>query len=205
MSECFAETGTFTIDTTQGVNLNSASDLTPFHKNTAGAFFNSDNVRNIRNLGYTYPELANSPSHSSLIATVNKLYNGATTASSTTTSMVESTEGSPTKYFVEINLPAYGLDDGKDGSLAYNVLLFSGDVGSDAKTWATSENLVGIASTLGGVGMKYDSVITSLIDVTSSVESGLNADEVVEDLKDKLIYRLEIVSLLSTPKESVLT
>jgi tyrosinase len=194
LSDCFAETPTWTIDLTQDNILNSTSPLTPFHKNAAGTFYNSDNVRNIRNLGYTYPELANSPSHSTLIATVNKLYGGSATVPVTTTSRVASTEKASTRYFVQVDLPAYGLDDGEDGSLAYNVLVFAGDVDSNAKAWAASESLIGMASTLGGVGMRYDLTITSLIDVTSSVESGLETDEAVKHLKNNLSYRIEIVS-----------
>ena len=43
--------------------------------------------------------------------------------------------------------------------------------------------------------MRQDLTITSLIDVTSRAKTGLEAEEVVKSLKDKLSYRLEIVSL----------
>jgi tyrosinase len=192
LSECFAETTTFTIPFG---SVNSTTPLTPFHKDAAGTFWNSDHSRYIKNLGYTYPELANNPSHSSLISTVKKLYAGSATSSVSSNFRLTSAEESPRKYFVQVKLPAYGFHDDKDGSLAYNVLLFAGDVGNDAKKWATSESLVGLASTLGGTAMRQDLTITSLIDVTSRAKTGLEAEEVVKSLKDKLSYRLEIVSL----------
>lgn len=201
LSECFAETTTFTIPFG---SVNSTTPLTPFHKDAAGTFWNSDHSRYIKNLGYTYPELANNPSHSSLISTVKKLYAGSATSSVSTNFRLTSAEESPRKYFVQVKLPAYGFHDDKDGSLAYNVLLFAGDVGNDAKKWATSETLVGLASTLGGTAMRQDLTITSLIDVTSRVKSGLKAEEVVKSLKDKLSYRLEIVSLPSSAGRFVL-
>jgi tyrosinase len=202
LSDCFAETPTWTINVLD--NLDSKTPLTPFHKNAAGTFYDSDSVRNIRNLGYTYPELANSPSHSSLIATVNKLYGGSATVPVTATSRIASTEKPSTRYFIQAYLPAYGLDDGEGGSLAYNLLVFAGDVGSDAKTWATSESLIGMASTLGGAGMQFNVTVTSLIDVTSSVESGLKTDEAVKYLKNNLSYRIEIVSTPPTFREFLL-
>ena len=103
------------------------------------------------------------------------------------------------KYFAQVNLPAYGLDDGKDGSLAYNILIFAGEVGNDASSWVTSSNMIGIASTLGGVGMKQDLTLTSLIDITPSLTKALEdgsttSEKAVDYLKEKLSYRIEIVS-----------
>lgn len=121
----------------------------------------------------------------------------ASSASRTTASKVAEPSK---KYFAQVKLPSYGLDDGKDGSLAYNILIFAGDVGSDAASWVTSRNMIGIASTLGGIGMKQDLTLTSLIDITptltKAVEDGSTTSEkAVEYLKEKLSYRIEIVSI----------
>ena len=180
----------------------SRTALTPFHKNTAGTFWNSNDVRNIRNLGYTYPELANNPSIATLTANINKQYGGPAdlpvTASSSKTRALKVAEPLE-KYFAQVNLPAYGLDDGKDGSLAYNILIFAGEVGNDASSWVTSSNMIGIASTLGGVGMKQDLTLTSLIDITPTLTKALEdgsttSEKAVDYLKEKLSYRIEIVS-----------
>jgi tyrosinase len=172
----------------------------------------STNVRNIRNLGYTYPDLANSPSNKTLVANLKALYSGPADVPVTTTgsqSRIQAeTASSFTKYFAQVKLPTYGLDDGDDGAAPYNVRVFLGDVSSDAKSWASSDNMIGLASTLGGAKMKNDQIVPILVDVTSTlnkaIENELTTSENAADyLKENLSYRVEIVSGLETCKRAL--
>lgn len=63
-------TFTYPAGTVNDVN----SPLTPFFKDTAGTNWTSADVRDTTKLGYTYPELQNGASASSVRAAINKLY-----------------------------------------------------------------------------------------------------------------------------------
>ncbi|CAI6332791.1 unnamed protein product [Periconia digitata] len=193
MNACFAMNPTWTIN--WGDDLDENSALTPFHKNAAGDFLTSKDVRDIEKLGYTYPELINT-SQAQLRTTIKNLY-GEVPVESFAAKSASGAASSYTKYLAEIQLPTYGLDDGEGGSLAYNVLVFLGDVSSDSKSWATSPSLAGLASTLGGVKNKNDQIVPFLVDLTSAlakaVESGATTSEgALEYLKKNVSYRIEI-------------
>lgn len=167
----------------------------------------SADVRNIENGGYTYPDLVNT-SKEQLAANINKLYGGPADVpvTSTRSQPRSALKAAPsyTKFLAEIQVPIYGLDDGNDGSLAYNVLVFLGSVSEDANSWATSDNLVGMATTLGGVKMKNDQIVPFLVDLTSALEKAIEEgtttkDRAVDYLKENVSYRLEIVSNPMTP------
>ncbi|KEQ72123.1 Di-copper centre-containing protein [Aureobasidium namibiae CBS 147.97] len=63
-------TFTYPAGTVNDVN----SPLTPFFKDTAGTNWTSSDVRDCTKLGYTYPELQNGATASSVRAAINKLY-----------------------------------------------------------------------------------------------------------------------------------
>jgi tyrosinase len=177
--------------------------LTPFHKNVAGDFWTSNSARNIRDMGYTYPELVNNPSNATLVASIKAQYSGPANVSVTSTksSRVSKFSGATTKklYLVDIVLPIGGLDNGVGGSAPYNVLLFLGDVPSDADTWQNSESFVGLASTLGAPKLKASETTSHKVDLSLAIQKVVNSgavseSEVVEYLKKNLHYRLGLVS-----------
>lgn len=64
-----------------GQNQNADSPLTPFHKDTAGNFWTTNQVRDTKTFHYTYPEFANSDGSAGAIRNyVNKLYGPSATA-----------------------------------------------------------------------------------------------------------------------------
>lgn len=70
---------TWTIPAGQVQNAN--SPLTPFHRNTNGDFWTSNQVRDWKVFKYTYPEFANSDGSSrAIMSAVNKLYGPGATA-----------------------------------------------------------------------------------------------------------------------------
>lgn len=136
------------------------------------------------------------------MAHIKKLYSGPADVPVNTAanrrSQVDSVSAS-TKFLAQVKLPLYGLDDGKEGAAPYNVRVFLGDVASDAKSWASSRNMVGLATTMGGAKMKTDQVVPVLIDLSASlrraVQNGEASWEAAKDyLKKELHYRVEIVS-----------
>ena len=70
----------------KGTTQNAGSPLTPFHKNAAGAFWTTTDVRDTKVFKYTYPEFSRTNGDKAAIASVvNKLYgpNAQATAGST--------------------------------------------------------------------------------------------------------------------------
>ena len=182
--------------------------LTPFHKNAAGDFWTSTAARNIRDQGYTYPELVNNPSNATLVASIKAQYSGPSNVSVSATApklrtkrqSSNLTETEKTLYLAEVKLPVYGLEDGKGSASAYSVLVFLGDVSSDAASWATSDSLVGTAASLGGVHMHNDKVVPSTIDLSTALEKAVAAGKTTSEnaeeyLKSSLKYRIELVSI----------
>ncbi|KAF1964516.1 Di-copper centre-containing protein [Bimuria novae-zelandiae CBS 107.79] len=195
---CSAGTPTYTIDI--GDQLDASSPLTPFHRNAAGDFWTSDSARNIQDLGYTYPELANNPSNATIVASIKKQYSGPADVAVTTTKTSREAKRDTALvmeelYLTEITLPSYGLDNGMGGGAPYNVLLFLGDVPTDAKDWQDAESFVGLASTLGAPGLQVDQTTSHTIDLSLALQRAVTSgattqDEAQEYLKQNLHYRL---------------
>jgi len=104
-----------------------------------------------------------------------------------------------------VKLPTYGLDDGEDGAAPYNIRVFIGEVSNDAKSWASSNNMIGMAATLGGAKMKIDQIASVLIDLTSTLEKAIEdgsttSEKAVDYLKENVSYRVEIVSAEHFPR-----
>lgn len=178
--------------------------LTPFHKNAAGDFWTSNSARNIRDMGYTYPELVNNPSNATLVASIKAQYSGPADVpvTSTKANLISKASAVTIKkiYLVDILLPIGGLDNGVGGSAPYNVLVFLGDVPTNANGWQNAESFVGLASTLGAPRLKTTEVTSYKIDLSLAiqriVDSGTTTEnEVAEYLKKNLHYRVGLVSL----------
>jgi len=164
--------------------------LTPFHKNKAGDFWTPASSRNITDLGYTYPELANSPSNETLIATLVRDYSGPATGGSAKVKRQEQNSTTYQAYLADAQLPGTGSP--------YSLYVFLGDVNGEAADWAGEESFVGLASTLGTHGEKP---ITATVDVTKAIEAKIEAGETssegaVDYLKENLKWRLVFVSFL---------
>ena len=176
--------------------------LTPFHKNAQGDFWTSNDVRDINKLGYTYPELANNPSNATLVANIKAQYSGPSDVLVTPTKKTKRQEikaNNTELYLAEVTVPLYGLDNGAGGASPYEVAVFLGDVTSAPKEWSSSEEFVGLTSTLGGIGMQIDLTSTVTIDLSEAlnkaIKSGATTEEkAVEYLKENLHYRLALVS-----------
>ena len=158
-------------------------------------------------MGYTYPEIADKPSNQTLISRIKVLYAGPSDKlvdSQKPLSKLKRAPESKTKhqYFVEVNLPQYGLDDGANGGSAYNLLVFLGNVSSNPKDWLKSEEFAGMASVMGGRNMggnnqKLKSVIDLSENLGEQIAAGHTTQETAENfLKANLHWRLELVSTL---------
>ena len=122
---------------TSKLRANSIAALTPFHKTASGDFWTSANSRNIRDMGYTYPELSNNPSNATLVASIKAQYSGPADVP-VTNAKSKRQDPQPTKktlYLAEAKLPLYGLDDGAGGGSPYNLLVFLGNVSSHSAEW----------------------------------------------------------------------
>jgi tyrosinase len=176
--------------------------LTPFHRNAQGDFWTSANSRNIRDMGYTYPELASNPSNATLVASIKAQYSDAASSKVTATRQDTSAAEAPSKgriYLAEVHLPVFGFADGQGSSQPYNVLLFLGDVPADPKEWLDAESFVSVTSTIGGKHMDNNQSTIITVDLSAQLEksgkAGDSEDSVVEWLKENLHWRLGLVSL----------
>ncbi|KAF2182933.1 Di-copper centre-containing protein [Zopfia rhizophila CBS 207.26] len=199
MGSCEADTPTFTVERRELLTANSG--LTPFHKNKAGDFWTSADARRIQDMGYTYPELVGNPSNATIVASIKAQYSGPPDVPVTSAkAKTRRQDAAPTKkklYLAEVNIPLYGLDDGQGGASPYNVAVFVGEVGSNAKEWTYSEEFVGIVTTLGGVGIQDDLSTTETVDLSDALKKAIDSkatseDKAVEYLKENLHYRLEL-------------
>ncbi|KAF2642681.1 Di-copper centre-containing protein [Massarina eburnea CBS 473.64] len=197
LESCEAATATYTIQT--GTSLDSNSALTPFHKNAAGDFWTSSSSRNIVDLGYTYPELANGATNESIVASIKAQYSGPSDILVTTskTQLQSSTTAATELYLAEVKLPLYGLDDGDNGAAPYNVLLFLGEPKGDSNDWAFGENFIGTVSSLGGRNIQMENTTPAPIDLSATlakaISAGVTTNEKAKDyLKTNLKYRLEL-------------
>jgi tyrosinase len=178
--------------------------LTPFHNNAAGDFWTSNSARNITDLGYTYPELANSPSNATIVASIKAQYSGPSDVlvTNTKSNRISQLDTSPAKkelYLADISLPAYGLDNGEGGGAPYNVLLFLGDAPSDVKDWQNADSFVGLASTLGAPMFQVNQTTTHTIDLSQALEKAVESGATTEGdalkyLKQNLHYKVGLVS-----------
>lgn len=136
-------------------------------------------------MGYTYPELANSPSNATLIGQVKALYAGPDDGTPAKTKRQESSVGLNHVYFAQIQMPKVGRP--------YSVYVFVGDVTGSAQDWPGLDSFVGLTSTLGG--HSGDEHGLGSVDVTEAlvkkIESGeTTVEKAAEYLKKNLKWRL---------------
>lgn len=174
--------------------------LTPFHRNAAGDFWTATSSRDISSMGYTYPELANNPSNASIVAAIREQYSGPPDVPVGASEAKSQISSASTKelFLAQVKLPPYGLDDGREGSAPYNVLLSLGQ-SSNGTQASPGENVVGVASSLGGINMQNDQITSVPIDLSAALDeaiaSGATTTENAQDyLKTNLNYRVELVS-----------
>jgi tyrosinase len=151
-------------------------------------------VRNIEDLGYTYPELIGRPDNSTLKANIKHQYDD----SLPTTVTKRQDQAEPAKglvYLAEVKLALYGFTDGNGSSQPYNVLTFLGDVPSEPTEWLQAESFVAITSATGGHRMTKNLSSTMLVDLTDALaKAGKKPDKAaVEFLKENLHWRLGLV------------
>jgi len=137
------------------------SPLKPFHSNTAGGTFSSNDVRYVHNFGYTYPELTSGFTQSSIRSAVNKLY-GNTAGTSTVSSKRDipndvgaaagiesaaSNNGTNYQYLCNIVSQKFAMNG------SYAVYIFFGEPAlSNPKDWANDPNLAGMHAVFANLG-----------------------------------------------------
>ncbi|KAH7109433.1 hypothetical protein B0J11DRAFT_601627 [Dendryphion nanum] len=169
--------GTYTLDA-MNVPTDGNSPLTPFHRNKAGDFWTSNLVRDIKTLGYTYPELLNNPSNDTIKANIKNLYDDGTVK--TVIKRQENGTHTSRDYNVRIISPA-----------GYSTFVYLGET--------TSENFVGVYSTLFDLGMaKTDRLFSNTVGLSSKIIEaaekgalkGTDEASVVEFLKKELKFKI---------------
>lgn len=141
-------------------------------------------------MGYTYPELADNPSNETLVSRINALLLDSPPSKAKRDG---SAPANSTAYLAQVDMPMV------EGS-PYNLLVFLGDVGSDASNWLYEDSFVSKVATISAAAMKGSKPMRGTVVLTDAVEqkvaSGtLAADQVVDYLKANLKWRLELVSL----------
>lgn len=147
--------------------LTSLIALTPFHKDTAGDFWTSNDVQEWTQFGYTYPEFADSDgSRASIVSYVNKLYGPTATATAGSSkrtampdvsvserdevpsnvdaaptaaaSLVSTTSGELYDYQANLVVERMGLNS------SFTIYLFLGEtIDESPASWAFDASLVG--------------------------------------------------------------
>ncbi|KAH7132594.1 hypothetical protein B0J11DRAFT_601212 [Dendryphion nanum] len=166
--------------------LDENTPLAPFHRNAAGDFWTSANSRRIADLGYTYPELVNSPSAANIITIVKNLYSGPATGGPPAAAKRQETTPTPKKDFMA-NIQIPNLD------IAYSLYLFVGDVSGGADDWAGLESFAGITSSLESHGGSKE--VSDSIDITYAIDKSIAAGKTtpegaVEYVKKTLKWRV---------------
>ncbi|CAI6340671.1 unnamed protein product [Periconia digitata] len=184
---------TFTLDAFAADPVGATTPLHPFHKNSQGDFWTSDDVRQISTLGYTYPELADTPSNDTLKARVKALYEDTRTRT-LTRRQTDAAEKTSRNYNVRVSQP--------DGFATY---LFLGEPGPDPETWRADSVFAGSFSTKFNIIADPDreeikkNPVNGVVPITSSIVRALDAgmlqdaDEtaVVEYLKINLKWKIQ--------------
>ncbi|KAF2173735.1 hypothetical protein M409DRAFT_16009 [Zasmidium cellare ATCC 36951] len=157
-----AVSDTFTINVGEMVDGN--TPLTPFHMDSSGKLFTSNDVMDTMSLGYTYPELANNTGRSTVVAKIRELYGSnavsggpvkrnapaqrvsqAATKQQVHSAPGEVVEGRLQHYLANIVSTKFAMNN------SYAIYIFLGDVQSeDPKTWPLCPNMVGTHAVFAG-------------------------------------------------------
>ena len=143
-------------------------------------------MKNISDLGYTYPELLDGPSNETLISRINTLYRYKPLSTNDNYPSVQKIE---TEYFVQVDMPV-------SSQFSYNVVLFMGDVDKDPATWSVQGSFLGktasrIQIVEGGSDTTGTVVITTIVEQMAKRE--LLEGDVVGYVLGALQWRLELV------------
>lgn len=212
---------------------NHALALTPFHKDTSGNFYSSNDVRDWTTLKYTYPEFTNGISASTVMSYVNNLYGPDATATATSVkvkkakrdlftreispndtvlappvNLVSTPSGARYQYTANIATQRFALDG------SYNIFVFLGNFSSDASTWPFDQALVGsygIFSTKGMTGMSGNHSVSGTVPLTraltNKVATGTLSDLTVENvaryLQSNMQWRIADSNGVEIPAASV--
>jgi len=143
------------------------SPLQPFFSGMDRKYWSANKLRSTETLGYTYPELANNPSLSSVKAAINKLYGSSAgsgglakrtvippvdrrapaTDTAETGDIVaeEVVDGRYRQYMANILVQKFALNS------SFAIYVFMGDFDDSPEAWALSPNLVGTHAVFAGI------------------------------------------------------
>ena len=185
------ESGTATIRS--GDVLDGNTPLKPFHKDAGGAFWTSSSVRDVKTLGYTYPELQNGGSPASVKQALNKLYGTSAGRSLRRRTEAKRTAGTLKELGDSImkafrrSLPSTYEDDAAStytewianlrvaqdalGSTFF-IYVFLGDFKADAACWSYAPNLVGMHTVFNSSPdptKRHNLIVTGTIPLTNAL------------------------------------
>jgi tyrosinase len=132
--------GTFTI--APGTTENSSNPLTPFTSSTTGSMYTSDTARDLKNWGYTYPEICDwnqtkAQLSATVIAKVNALYNPSGAYSRRKRHPRDMSSTKQYEWFVNIQVAKSELQE------SFVIFILLGDPPADTSTWKGASNLAG--------------------------------------------------------------
>ncbi|KAF2438104.1 Di-copper centre-containing protein, partial [Karstenula rhodostoma CBS 690.94] len=187
VERCIASQTTWTIQ--RNTPLDAGSPLTPFHRTPGGEWWTSSISKNIVELGYTYPELIDSPNNETLISRINTLYRDSRLVTQDKESNMLPHD---VEYIVQVTMPA-------SENYSYNVLLFLDHVSEDPATWTSQDSFISKTSSV--IAMSETRVFSTIgtIVLTNIVNSMIfdgyvRSKDIVDHLKTHLQWRLELVS-----------
>jgi tyrosinase len=150
------------------------SNLTPFHRNTAGNFWNSNGVRLTDGLQYTYPEIQGNANNASIKAAVNALYAPSTTSvvskrAADIPALAVSPE-EPRSFLTAIEAPLAfkGI---------YSVIVFVGDITTPESDWLKDSNFAGQFALMSRDGALPDKVIKGSVVLNEALKKKFEAGE----------------------------
>jgi len=204
--------GTYTYPT--GYTADAKTDLTPFHRNDAGQFWTSEDIKDTNVFAYTYPELLDLGENAkeTLTSRVNALYGPDAQPKKRSVDgdgkLVDrsfiKTAGAPSfsddrQYIANIKVHKFGMDG------SFNVYVFLGEKpGSDPKTWTKADSFVGTVGMLSQAGISASDVgrqnrdANGAVPLTAALEArassgklaSLKEDVVGQYLKENLRWRI---------------
>ncbi|KAF1976937.1 hypothetical protein BU23DRAFT_551365 [Bimuria novae-zelandiae CBS 107.79] len=184
VERCTAKESTWTIQ--PGESLDAQSPLTPFHR-ASGEWWTSASSKNIVDLGYTYPELLDTPSNETLISRINSLYRDSRLASKNTKLYPAVQE---VEYIVQVTMPI-------SAKSSYNVVVFLGDMHDNPAKWTSQDSFVAKTSSLMAMTAQSSSTTVGTVLLNGVVaknlaNSQMQQEEVSHYLKTNLHWRLEL-------------
>lgn len=197
---------TFTIPAGQIQDTN--TPLTPFFKDTSGQFWNSADVRDIKNLGYSYPELSGISGDDitqDVIIAINRLYGhtGERIIKRDLDAQSISASGKYREWVANIKMQKSALNE------PYSVYIFLGPFSDDPMCWSSDPNLAGSHTTFSRnmspdeiVLQSSSQMVTASIPLTDALIGkigdgeleSLNVEDVSSWLLTNLSYRISLLN-----------